>query len=187
MKLNSIFAALICTLSFFFTSCDKNDDFEDEYVVNRTTKTLTVDVENEIKISEDMYNLYDVTITYSYDGNVFFESLNKKYLVGSSSNAGKNHSAYMVQKYTVNKSIDTDKLEITICATPKANAQEILDEMPDTKKVNLYCNAEGFVNSDYITYFNEQHNTSALIGLNKDKVNNYFANGKVVVYKAIMK
>ena len=187
MKLNSIFAALVCTLSFFFTSCDKNDDFEDEYVVNRTTKTLTVDVENEIKISEDMYNLYDVTITYSYDGNVFFESLNKKYLVGSTSNVGKNHAVYLVQKYTVNKSIDTNNLEITISATPKANAQEILDEMPDTKNVNLYCNAEGFVNSDYITYFNEQHNTSALIGLNKDKVNNYFANGKVVVYKAIMK
>jgi len=187
MKLNSIFAALVCTLSFFFTSCDKNNDFEDEYVVNRTTKTLTVDVENEIKISEDMFNLYDVTITYSYDGNVIFESLNKKYLVGSSSNVGKDHSAYLVQKYTVNKSIDTNNLEITISATPKANAHEILDEMPDTKKVNLYCSAEGFVNSEYITYFDEKHNTTAFIGLNKDKMNNYLEKGKVVVYKAIMK
>lgn len=187
MKLNSIFAALICTLSFFFTSCDKNDDFTDEYVENRSSKALAVDVENEIKISDDMYNLYDVTITYSCDGNVFFELLNKKYLVGSSSNTGKDHSAYLVQKYTVNKSINTDKLEITISATPKANAQEILDEMSDTKKVNLYCHVEGFVNSEYITYFNEQQNTTAFIGLNKDKMNNYLAKGKVVVYKAIMK
>lgn len=187
MKLNSIIAALICSLSFIFTSCDKDENYENLYEEQNASSANFVDVENEIKISEDMYELYDIIITYKHDGITNVEQLNKKYLTGTLTMSGENHSVYLVQKYSINKCVKADKIDITVSATPKANANEILEGMSANKKVNLYCSAEGFVNSDNATYFNEEQVSAENTGINKDKMNKIFANGKIVVYNAVVK
>ena len=67
MKLNSIFAALICTLSFIFTSCDKNDEAFDNAPVAKqnnqlpvnTTDTTPKDTTIEFSYENKKYNKYD--------------------------------------------------------------------------------------------------------------------------------
>lgn len=184
MEFKSLLAALVCTLPFFFSSCEKDEDIENSYEEQRTTNSKVIDVETEIKVSEDMYDLYDVVFTYEYDGMKVVEQLNKKNLVSTSALTCEDRTIFLSQKYTFNKIVRANEVNVTVSATPKANFAQIAEGMPAYKVFTFNCQADCQAKTDC---YSQKQSSFKFEGIHKDDVAKMAKMGKVVICHATIK
>lgn len=167
----TLFFAATTMLLIGTTSCvyiDKKEmDHQTEEEMERDREMM---ISSDIMISEDLVRLCDLKAVYKYNNKTIEEPITDMNLTQTfaPTEQGGKIDNYFSKEFTVKKKISTNCVNVTIKATPKSNAENIIANLGADKDINLVMKVDNHI--DNSKHCHEQTKYNYYFGVEKDHV-----------------
>lgn len=154
--LNISAVIFIVASSLFGTSCTDYDE-GGYYPLQDEPENIQKNLETRAKISEDAAEFYDIKATYKYNGVNVEENLQDLFMDEKTRYASQDPDEELTiisfKKYGFSKTVESDKVGVTITATPKSDAIARVEAMPDDSKFIYFIDSETRVNGKLNNFY----------------------------------
>ena len=140
---NILFAAFITVVApIFFTSCinEEKDELDQmSYEYNQKKKSQNKQLETVAEIAENIADLYDLKVTYEMDGRTVVEDLKDMNVTETFTHRTPFGEPRIVnvKQFGFSKYVGKNSINMTITATPKADAIAKVEAMPEDARFDF--------------------------------------------------